>query len=79
MKIKIYKGPIRPIVMIYAVKILCLTKNQEVDKLRNVKKKITIYGPRKVGEEYRSLMNTEMDRILEEENIIKISKVQRMK
>lgn len=78
-KLRIYKTLVRPIVT-YAMETITLTNNEE-EKLKILERKVirSIMGPKKISEnEYRQLMNHEIEEILGKENIVRVIKAMRI-
>lgn len=76
-KLKIYKTTIRPLIT-YAAETLTLTQLEE-EKLKIFERKRirTIMGPKKENtNNYRMLMNHEIDNILGNDNIVRVIKAQ---
>lgn len=79
-KMKIYKTLVRPVVS-YASETLCMSADEE-EQLRVFERRImrSILGPKKVcNEEQRALMNHEITRIMNGEDIVKYIKSQRLR
>ena len=79
-KLRIYKTAIRPVVT-YGAEAMCLTKkDEEISNIFERKIMRRISGPIKINEEeYRRLMNYEIEEMMKGESIVKIIKSQRIR